>query len=145
MKSNEKKSTQLGMPFGTASGKLRKTVIFNLLKIANLNSCYQCGKLIEQEKDLSIEHKIPYLDSENPVELFFSLDNIAFSHLFCNIAAARKTMPRAVCGTRSKYQNNHCRCEICIKAHNSSNKEWMRNKRLKDRNGSPLFISGSSQ
>ena len=40
---------------------------------------------------LSIEHKIPWLDSDNPKELFFNLEkNIAFSHLSCNISAARQ-------------------------------------------------------
>lgn len=89
IKGNIKKSEQLGMPIGTANAKLRKSILFNLLKEYNKNICYQCGKVIEFEEDLSIEHKIPWLDSDNPKELFFSLENIAFSHLKCNIKAAR--------------------------------------------------------
>jgi len=38
----------------------------------------------------SIEHVIPWLDSEDPVKLFFDLDNISFSHLKCNVEDARK-------------------------------------------------------
>lgn len=38
----------------------------------------------------SIEHKVPWLHSENPLELYFSLDNISFSHYLCNVKAGRK-------------------------------------------------------
>ena len=88
-KSNEKKSKQLGMPLGTASAKLRKSILFQLLSESGKNICYQCGNIINSEDELSIEHKVPWLDSYNPKELFFSLENIAFSHLKCNIGAAR--------------------------------------------------------
>lgn len=89
MKSN-KKNEQLGMPFGTASAKLRKSILFTLLKETNKNICFQCGKPIELESELSIEHKIPWLDSDNPKDRFFDMKNIAFSHLSCNISAAGK-------------------------------------------------------
>lgn len=39
--------------------------------------------------NFSIEHKIPWLDSDDPVDLFFNLENIDFSHLLCNSAAKR--------------------------------------------------------
>jgi hypothetical protein len=110
MNSNNKKADQLGMPVGTASNRLRKSIIFMLLKKLNLNFCHQCGGEIESEKELSIEHKIPYLDSADPVKLFFDLDNIAFSHLDCNIKAARKTY--ADHGTENCYYRG-CRCDKC--------------------------------
>ena len=78
------------MPIGTASARLKKNIMFDLLCRLNENKCYQCGEIIENAENLSVEHKIPYLHSENPQELFFNLDNIAFSHLKCNIGAARK-------------------------------------------------------
>ena len=87
---NIKKNEQLGMPFGTASAKLRKSILFNLLKETNKNVCYQCGKPIELEEELSIEHKVPWLDSDKPKDRFFDIKNIAFSHLSCNISAARR-------------------------------------------------------
>lgn len=108
---NKKKSEQLGMPIGTASNRLRKSVIFNLLKQLNQNFCFQCGAEIEFEKELSIEHKVPYLDSEDPKNLFFDLDNIAFSHLKCNVGAARQTMVGKHPSQRSYW--NGCRCEGC--------------------------------
>ena len=88
--SRKKKDEQLGMPLGTASAKLRKSILFSLLRESHKNVCYQCGRIIDEEDELSIEHKIPWLDSDNPKELFFNLENIAFSHLSCNIGAARQ-------------------------------------------------------
>ena len=90
MNGNDKKVEQLGMPFGTASGILKKSIMFSMMQLLELDMCFQCGMKIESVNDLSIEHKIPWLDSENPKELFFSLDNIAFSHLKCNVGAVRK-------------------------------------------------------
>lgn len=87
---NEKKNEQLGMPFGTASGQLRKLILFDLLKKLNKNICFRCGEEISNIEELSIEHIVPWLDSDNPKELFFSLENISFSHLLCNIRAIRK-------------------------------------------------------
>lgn len=88
---DHKKTEQLGIPHGTASARLRKSLMFSLAKKCELITCHQCGEEIETEQELSIDHKIPWLDSDNPVGLFYDLDNIAFSHLKCNIAAARKT------------------------------------------------------
>lgn len=116
MKANDKKKfDQLGMPIGTASNRLRKLVIFSLLKKLGENFCFQCGAEIESEEDLSIEHKIPYLDSENPKSLFFDIDNIAFSHLTCNCGAARQTRIRTH-GLYATYNNTGCRCDDCRKA-----------------------------
>ncbi len=86
---NKKKSEQLGMPHGTACNKLRKNVLFDLLKYYRINECYRCGKIIGHVDELSMEHKRPWLDSENPKKLFWDLDNIAFSHTTCNYGARR--------------------------------------------------------
>lgn len=88
--SNKRKSEQLKMHHGTAANRLRKSILFDLVKRLRLDECYQCGKLIETIAELSIEHKIPWLDSDDPVKNFFDLDNIAFSHRNCNIASARR-------------------------------------------------------
>lgn len=90
-KSNQKKKEQLGMSIGTASNQLKKNILFSLLKQLDKNTCHQCTNIIESANELSIEHKMPYLDSDNPIELFFDLNNIAFSHLSCNSGAARQT------------------------------------------------------
>src|SRR6185369_14381576 len=88
---NKKKEDQLGMPFGTANARLRKSLLFHLVKKLKEANCFVCGNEIESLDDFSIEHKIPYLDSEKVIELFFDVENIAFSHLSCNIGSSRKS------------------------------------------------------
>ena len=111
MDNNKKKTQQLGMPIGTASAILRKNIMFALIRQLDLDICFQCGERIEGADELSIEHKVPYLDSKNPKELFFSLDNIAFSHLTCNIGARRHKAPQH--GRRNMYSKYGCRCKEC--------------------------------
>jgi hypothetical protein len=85
-----KKREQLGMDDSTASHKLRKLILFSLVQQKAQDFCFRCQAKIETVEDLSIEHKTPWLDSSNPVHNFFDLNNIAFSHLKCNIADRRK-------------------------------------------------------
>jgi len=125
MSSNAEKSRQLGMPHGTASARLRKKIMFELMKKCGMDNCYQCGDKIENIDNLSIEHKEPWLHSTNPVERFFDIDNIAFSHLKCNVNAARSTAGRrAECGTRQAYLKWGCRCPACTKANADSCREY---------------------
>lgn len=77
------------MPFGTANGRLKKNIMFDLVCRLRLNLCYHCKLEITNVDQFSVEHKIAWLNSDNPKELFFDLNNIAFSHLFCNVEAAR--------------------------------------------------------
>lgn len=85
--SNAKKAQQLGMPLGTACGRLRKLILFDLLCQLKKNVCFQCEEPIVAAADLSIEHKEPWLGKDT--KLFWDLDNIAFSHLHCNCSARR--------------------------------------------------------
>lgn len=80
------KQEQLGMNPSTAQARLLKDILF---KFAKETPCYHCKGMLTRET-FSIEHKVPWLHSENPKELFFDLNNISFSHLSCNIAAGRK-------------------------------------------------------
>jgi hypothetical protein len=83
---SQKKNDQLGMNVGTASNRLVKDLLFSHVKDT---PCYHCGGKLGRD-NFSIEHKTPWLDSEDPLGLFFDLDNITFSHLSCNSGAARK-------------------------------------------------------
>ena len=112
---------------GTASSRLKKELLFKYVKKAGDNYCFQCGTEIETTDELSVEHKIPWLDSNDPVELFFNLENIAFSHLECNIKAARPKKAKEGHGNQYRYQKG-CRCVECRKAHALNNKQW-RNKK----------------
>lgn len=126
--SNQKKADQLGMPIGTATHQLRKIIMFNMMGKLNLNMCFQCGKKIESVDQLSIEHKTPWLDSSNPLDLFFDLDNIAFSHLSCNISSSRQTKIGNH-GTRQGYKRG-CRCDKCREAHNLYHKKYHRDRQI---------------
>lgn len=84
------KSEDLGMPFGTACGRLRKLIMFDMCRRLGEHICFRCGTEIEDISQFTIEHKVPWSGAEDAVEKFFSLDNISFSHHACNVAAARK-------------------------------------------------------
>ena len=82
---NRIKDRLLGMPHGTATHRLRKTILYSMLygKVYDPN-CFRCGQQIEDVDDLSIEHKLPWQGASDPKAAFFDLGNIAFSHLRCN-------------------------------------------------------------
>lgn len=86
----KKKREQLGMDDSTALHKLRKLILFSLVQQTAQDVCFRCQTKIDTVGELSIEHKMPWLDSSNPVSTFFDLNNIAFSHLRCNIADRRR-------------------------------------------------------
>lgn len=82
-----KKNNQLGMDYGTATHQLRKILMFDMAKRLGEDICYHCKEIIDNIDEFSIEHKENWLD--NDPALFWSLDNIAFSHLSCNCSASR--------------------------------------------------------
>ena len=73
----------------TASNRLVKDVLWKLIQQTGQSACCKCGEPMSRET-FSIEHLTPWLDSENPLHSYFDLDNIAFSHLKCNIEDGRK-------------------------------------------------------
>lgn len=122
--SNDKKSKQLGEPLGTSWNRLRKLLLFDCASKLELTVCFQCGKKIDSVNELSIEHKIPWLDSDNPIDLFFDLDNVAFSHLSCNISAARRQQPKMIHGTSVMYNKFKCKCELCTETMRIQKRRW---------------------
>lgn len=83
----EKKNEQLGMPFGTASARLKKLLLFSLVQETGRDKCFKCGEPIETAEQLSIEHKEDWLDRDPA--LFWDLNNIAYSHIQCNRPSRR--------------------------------------------------------
>lgn len=75
----------LGMSHGAAQNRLRKMVLFRQLKKYGDNICVRCEQAIISVEELSIEHVKPW--EGRSAELFWDLDNIAFSHLSCNCKA----------------------------------------------------------
>lgn len=101
MNQQEKKAAQLGINPSTAQNRLLKDLLFQLVSDAGRNTCFHCGGQIDRGS-FSVEHKTPWLDSENPRELFFDLENIAFSHLGCNVGKSRKPHQKYL--TREEYR-----------------------------------------
>ena len=100
---------------GTAYHRLRKMILWKYIKLAGDNTCFQCGEEIVIIDDLSVEHKIPWLDSKEPIRMFFDEENIAFSHLSCNIRASKRH--RVHCENGHRFSGVDKRgfriCEIC--------------------------------
>lgn len=71
------------MPFGTANNRLRKLVLFNLAQKLKENICFRCGELIRTVEDFTIDHKEAW--RSKGAELFWDMNNIAFSHAHCNL------------------------------------------------------------
>ena len=117
----QEKTRQLGMDPGTASNRLKKTLLFEFAKKLDMHWCYQCGAEIVDCDKFTVEHKTPWLHSEDPKGLFFDIDNIAFSHKSCNYLASR---PRksAPCPSTTAYKKG-CRCEGCKKVNYEYNKK----------------------
>jgi len=108
-KSNKSKHEFLGMPHGTASHKLKKMIMFDLLKRLDLDSCFRCGKKIKTVDELSIDHKKPWLYVST--DLFWDLNNIAFSHIKCNTT----DRPRGINIPKCKEGFNWCnKCKQCL-------------------------------
>lgn len=122
---SNKKSEQLGMNSSTAQARLLRDILFSLVVETGKNVCHHCGGEITRD-DFSIEHIEPWLDSDDPKGVFFDLKNISFSHLRCNVAAARR--PTAKHGTPSKYVSG-CRCKDCTDSASKYNKELRESKR----------------
>lgn len=80
-----KRAEQLGMSYGTAANRLKKNLMFKFAQELGKDDCYACGEKIETPSDLSVEHIEPWEGRENGTEKFWDLDNIAFSHLKCNV------------------------------------------------------------
>jgi len=104
--SNQKKAKLLGMPFGTANGKLKKMLLWHFATKLKMLVCYHCGELIETLEEFSIEHTEPWMSAADPVGVFFDVEKIAFSHINCNVGAAIHPNTRKVVGGK-------LRCSIC--------------------------------
>ena len=121
------KQAQLGINPSTAQGRLVKDLLFDFV-IKSGHKCHKCGIELTRET-FSIEHIIPWLDSENPIELFFDLNNIAYSHLSCNVSDSRGSRGKVTIRSGrishgiSGYRKLKCRCEVCKSAYSIARKE----------------------
>lgn len=88
---NQVKNDQLGQNYSTASYTLVKDLLFSLIIETGRDLCFRCGEPVSRA-DFSIDHIEPWLHTASPISLFFDIGNIAYSHLSCNTAAARKSL-----------------------------------------------------
>ncbi len=117
--SNAEKTRLLGMPLGTASNKLKKMLLFELVSAITKLGCYRCGKEIKSIDDFSIEHMEPWASAKDPVKAFFDLGNIAYSHLSCNAGAANREKTHCPQGHEYTDDNTYVlpggsrECRVC--------------------------------
>ncbi|QNO00799.1 hypothetical protein phiPsa397_053 [Pseudomonas phage phiPsa397] len=96
-----KKKEQLGMNPSTAANRLVKDLLWNFIKTTGKSACCKCGEPMSRET-FSIEHVTPWLDSDDPVGLYFDTENIGYSHLRCNVEDRR--IPRKYETKEEAYQ-----------------------------------------
>ena len=97
-KGNQNKADQLGMSYGTACDRLRKKILFSKVQTAGLDICFKCGSKIDSIEVFSVEHKVSWLHVST--ELFWDLENIAFSHRSCNTVDNPRPRGKAFRGKR---------------------------------------------
>lgn len=107
----------LGMDKGTATHRLKKIIMFELAKKAGMGRCHRCKLLITDVSEFSVEHIKPWLWID--IDLFWDIENIAFSHLSCNSAANSNVKE---CGSYAKYKRG-CRCEVCSEEYRKAAKK----------------------
>lgn len=70
------------MTYGKAKHRLMRMLLFQLAQKAQWTQCFVCKQEIQSVDELTVEHKKPWLDVSS--ELFWDLNNVAFSHASCN-------------------------------------------------------------
>lgn len=118
----QNKKNQLGMNPSTASNRLIKDLLFDFVIKAG-HKCHRCGGDLERHT-ISIEHIEAWLDSDHPIEMFFDIQNIAYSHLSCNARASRPGIrpKRGMTHGTSGYRQG-CRCEKCKSLYSINRRE----------------------
>ncbi|SRR5258706_9928903 len=134
--SNQRKAETLGMPGGTANNKLKKRLVYTLLQMLQEYQekfgyiaegfdengkwtypahkwslyCSVCGRNIQNEDEMTIEHIKPWEGRENGKDLFWDLENIGFSHKWCNKPHSYPGSPRP---SLRKYSDEEKYCPSC--------------------------------
>ena len=94
---------------------LMKDLVFYYLKTLGLNICCKCKKPLKRE-DFTIDHIQSWRNKPNAKELFFSIDNIGFSHFTCNSSHSAYNKLEDKPHGHSMYSKG-CRCDICKEGH----------------------------
>jgi hypothetical protein len=126
---------QLGLDYGTANNRLKKMLLYHLAQKLDMHWCFRCGAEIDTLRQFSVDHKIPWLHDEKAKELFWDLDNIAFSHLSCNSRDSRGSQNQKgkKCPALNHY-NRGCRCTPCRELKSKRDKIYYNRKKFQDSN-----------
>lgn len=110
--------------------------MFSLVCRHKENICFRCGTIIETEAEFSIEHKSAWQSAPDPLSAFFDLNNISFSHLVCNIAAASKNNIKIYGDARERQRAYYERSKLNGRneAKNECRRRWRRRKREERKN-----------
>lgn len=101
----EKFKKLLGVHPGSAQRKLSKSIEFSLVIETGRDTCYRCGEKITKDQDFSVEHIENWMSSDNPIEKFYGLTNIAFSHRKCNTCHATQSKGKSKMKPLLIYKN----------------------------------------
>jgi len=127
----------LGQSLQKSHIQIRKLMLFHCMQKCGMDTCFQCGEKITDINTLSIEHKIAWMGSENPKEMFWDVNNLAFSHLRCN-SIGIKNKNRLIHPSVNAYVKRGCRCEECtnlyLKRKESEKKYSKKYKKKKQQN-----------
>lgn len=134
--SNKVKSEFLNMNHGTAQHRLRKLILFKYITLAGDDICFKCNMKIIKVEDLSIEHKQSWLNVST--DLFWDLDNIAFSHLRCNKPDRLHNKYKTICPKgHSDYKaygkHNYRHCKVCNRDRTREYKRRQRAQMVRER------------
>lgn len=101
------KTEKLGVPYGTACNRLRRSIMFHLAQQCGRLRCIRCSEPIKTVKEFTIDHIQAWLKSESPIELFFDINNIGFSHTKCNQDARDKSTSGAHWRAKTHCPHGH--------------------------------------
>ncbi len=122
MPSVEAKDKFLGIKYGTACHRLRKSLLFDFAVKLGYDKCFRCGEALS-EKDFTMDHKENWLHES--VDLFWDLDNISFSHLSCN--SANGSRPGKKIGPEGTSWCKGCKKFLLLVEFCKSNSKYGRN------------------
>lgn len=115
--SNDRKAQLLGMNFVTARNRLDRDLLFAFAKKLG-HKCHRCGKDLTRDT-FSVDHIENWSMSDDPVKAFFDIDNVAFSHMWCNTKERTERSIKKDHGLHM-YDRHGCRCSVCKNAKSES-------------------------
>lgn len=101
-------------------------LLFKYVQLAGHDVCHRCQRKIESITDFSIEHRAAWQRAADPKSAFFDLEDIAFSHLRCNVAAGNQSREYPVKHGTNKGYDRGCRCEECKSVKSAKNARRLR-------------------